>query len=164
VFEKKLWPVVGARIGFPYFNGPPPYCKPEVADQLSKLYQNALADFEVHWHNSLRPRDPSSILPLPPQFQYLHPAIEKLSTAQFPLQQQQLPLQQLARRSFGALPPQQPDGNARGPTPNQMAQQAQQLGQSQAATQQQEAIMQNQPSVAFPPQPGPSGQGGPTDL
>ncbi|KAG8899464.1 hypothetical protein FRC00_001397 [Tulasnella sp. 408] len=164
VFEKKLWPVVGAKIGFPDFSGPLPYSKPEVADQLSKIYQNLLADFEVHWHTSLRPRDPRSVFPLPPQLQYLHPEIERLATPQFPLQQQQPQQQQQLQRPLGAGPPQQPDASARGPTPNQMGQQTPQMGKIQAATQQQEAIMRKQPGVAFPSQPGSSGQGGPMGI
>ncbi|KAG8943504.1 hypothetical protein FRC04_002855 [Tulasnella sp. 424] len=108
VFEKKLWPVVGGKIGFPYFNGAIPYSKPEVAEQLSKIYQKILADFEVHWHNSLRPLDPNSIFPLPAQLQYLHPEIGRLTTIQFLLPQPQQP-----RRPLGAGPQQPPDG---GPT------------------------------------------------
>ncbi|KAG8915245.1 kinase-regulated stress-responsive transcription factor skn7 [Tulasnella sp. 417] len=91
VSEKRLWPVVGAKIGFAYFNGPLPYSKAEVAEQLSKIYQKILADFEVHWHNSLRVGDPNSTFPLPPQLQYLHPEISRLATAQLQLQQPQHP-------------------------------------------------------------------------
>ncbi|KAG8897219.1 hypothetical protein FRC00_004649 [Tulasnella sp. 408] len=92
VFEKRSWPLVGAKIGYPYFNGSMPYSKSEVGDQLSKVYQRLLADFEVHWHNSLRPRDPTSVFPLPPQLQYLHPEIERLAAATVPLPP--LPVQQ----------------------------------------------------------------------
>ncbi|KAG8917642.1 hypothetical protein FRC01_002315 [Tulasnella sp. 417] len=152
VFEQKLWPIVGAKIGFPYFSGPLPYSKPEVAEQLSKIYQKILADFEVHWHNSLRVSDPNSTFPLPPQLQYLHPQIDRLVTGQFQLQQLPQPLQ--PQRPLGAGPSQQPDAGARGPT-NEIGQQTLQMGQPQA---QQEAIMCNEPGAVFPTQAGPPGQ------
>ncbi|KAG8920646.1 hypothetical protein FRC01_000659 [Tulasnella sp. 417] len=100
VSEKNLWPVVGAQIGFPDFNVPVPCSKPEVAYQLSKIYQNILADFEVYWDDLLRPGDPNSTFPLPPQLQYLHPGINRLATARLPLQQPQQP-----QRQLGAGPP-----------------------------------------------------------
>ncbi|KAG9003947.1 hypothetical protein FRB90_011085 [Tulasnella sp. 427] len=155
VFDKKLWQVVGAKIGFPYFNGPLPYSKPEVAEQLARIYQKILSDFEIHWHNSLKQHDPKAIFPLPPQLQYLHPEIERLATAQFPAQQQP-PQQSQLQLGGGPQPP--PDGTARGPTPSQMTQRTPQLGQAQAANQQQEALMRNQPGVAFPGAPGQANQ------
>ncbi|KAG8914777.1 hypothetical protein FRC01_003922 [Tulasnella sp. 417] len=150
VYERKLWPVVGAKIGFPFLNGPLPYSKPEVAEQLSKIYHKILADFEVHWHNSLRSSDPNSTFPLPPQLQYLHPEIDRLATIQLPLQQPQQP-----QRLLGAGPRQQPDADTRGPTPNEIALQVPQMGQPQV---QQEPIVGNQPVVVFPAQGGPRGQ------
>ncbi|KAG8919814.1 hypothetical protein FRC01_001081 [Tulasnella sp. 417] len=153
VFEKKMWPVVGAKIGFPYFNGPLPYSKPEVAEQLSKIYQKILGDFELHWHNSLRAGDPNSTFPLPPQLQYLHPEINRLVAFLFPLRQLPQP-----QHPLGAGPPQQPDIGDRGPILNEMPQQTPQMGQPQA---QQEATMRNQVGVAFPPQAGPSSQAAP---
>ncbi|KAG9040938.1 hypothetical protein FS837_012941 [Tulasnella sp. UAMH 9824] len=146
VVEKNLWPVVGAKIGFPYFNGPAPYSKAGVADRLSKLYQDILADFEVHWHNSLRSQDLTSISPLRPE---LHSEVRKVAITQFPLQQQQ------------PQRPHQLGGNASESPPSQIDQQTPQIGQTRAATQQQEAIMRNKPGVAIPPQPGLSSQGGP---
>ncbi|KAG8905290.1 hypothetical protein FRC01_008411, partial [Tulasnella sp. 417] len=151
VFEKKLWSIVAAKIGFPYFTGPPPYSKPDVAEQVSKIYQKMLADFEVHWHNSLRPGDPNSTFPLPPQLQYLRPEVERLATAQFPLQQPQKPLRR--GRSLGAKPPTRP----RGPTPNEISQQMPQAGNTQA---QQQAIMRNQQDAPFQFHLSPSRQGG----
>ncbi|KAG8913445.1 hypothetical protein FRC00_002399 [Tulasnella sp. 408] len=161
VSEKKTWPVVATKIGLSPLNGLLPHCKPEVAEQLSEIYLRILGDFEVHWHNSLRPGDPTSIFPLPPQLQYLRPEIERLATGQFPLQPQQPQQPQQPERPLGAEPPRQPDINARRPIPNQMGPQTPQMGQTQAATQQQEAIVRNQPGVALPSQPGPSGSGGP---
>ncbi|KAG8914778.1 hypothetical protein FRC01_003923 [Tulasnella sp. 417] len=150
VCEKKLWSIVAAKIGFPYFNGPPPSSKPDVADQVSKFYQEVLADFEVHWHNSLMPSDPNSTFPLPPQLQHLHPAIETLATAQFP--SQQLQEQQQCMHPLGATPSQQPDANTRGSTLNRIAEKMPQTSQAQ--------VQQNQPGVVFPSHLSPSSQGG----
>ncbi|KAG8911064.1 hypothetical protein FRC01_005946, partial [Tulasnella sp. 417] len=159
VNEKKLWPVVGAKIGFPGFNGQPACSKPESADQLSEIYQKILAEFELHWQNSFRPRDPTSIFPLPPDLWYLHPSIKRFVMMQFPLGPQQQ--QQHSQRPLREGPPQQPVGDGRGPTPNQMSRHTMQMGQSQAFIQQQEASMRNQPGVASLPQFAASGQEGP---
>ncbi|KAG9002287.1 hypothetical protein FRB90_011409 [Tulasnella sp. 427] len=120
VSDRNLWQVVGARIGFPDLNGPLPYSKPEVADQLAGIYQNILSDFENNWHNSLKHHDPKAIFPLPPQLQYLHPGIERLATAQFPVQQQ---LPQLPQLRLGGGPQTLPDKTESSATPSQMAQQ-----------------------------------------
>ncbi|KAG8917643.1 hypothetical protein FRC01_002316 [Tulasnella sp. 417] len=149
VCEKKLWSIVAAKIGFPYFNGPPPYSKPDVADQVSKFYREVLADFEVHWHNSLRPSDPNSTFPLPPQLQHLRPAIETLATAQLP--SQQLQEQQQCMHPLGAMPSQQPDANARGSTLNRIAEKMPQTSQAH--------VQRNQPGVVFPSHLSPSSQG-----
>ncbi|KAG8898165.1 hypothetical protein FRC00_003199 [Tulasnella sp. 408] len=100
VSEKILWQVVGAKIGFLSFDGPMPLSKPEVAEQLAKVYENILADFEVHWHVSLRPYDASSIFPLPPHLQHLRPYIVRLA-AQLVLGQQQEKTIEDAMRTLG---------------------------------------------------------------
>ncbi|KAG9035587.1 hypothetical protein FS837_001882 [Tulasnella sp. UAMH 9824] len=156
VFEKKTWPVVGVKIGLSPLNGLLPYCKSEVAEQLSEIYLKILGDFELHWHNSLRPGDPTSMFPLPPQLQYLHPEIERLATAHLPLQQQLL-LQ--PQHPSGAGLQLSPHGNATASIPNQMVQQTYGVGPAQAATRSQETITRNYPVVTFSPQPDPSGQG-----
>lgn len=80
VSEKMLWQVVGEEIGFLSLVGPMSPSKLEVAEQLSEIYGNILADFEAHWHATFSSRDPNSIFPLPPQLQHLHPEIERLAT------------------------------------------------------------------------------------
>ncbi|KAG8906540.1 hypothetical protein FRC01_007983, partial [Tulasnella sp. 417] len=89
VSEKMLWPAVSAKIGFLSFVGPVLHSKPKEAELLSEVYENLLAEFEVHWHTSLKPHDPGSIFPLPPQLQHLHPEIEKLAASLVLLRQQQ---------------------------------------------------------------------------
>ncbi|KAG8913773.1 hypothetical protein FRC01_004392, partial [Tulasnella sp. 417] len=89
VSEKMLWPAVSAKIGFLSFVGPVLHSKPKEAELLSEVYENLLAEFEVHWHTSLKPHDPGSIFPLPPQLQHLHPEIEKLAASLILLRQQQ---------------------------------------------------------------------------
>lgn len=136
VFEKKLWPIIGAKVGLSDLNGPVPYSEPEVADQLSKVYHKVLADFEVHWRDSLKPCDPSAIFPLPPQLQYLHPEIERLATTRFLWQQQP----QQSQRLLGAG-----------------LQQALQMDHTPDSPHQDEAFEQNLPDLATPLQPGGTG-------
>lgn len=108
VSEKMLWQVVGEEIGLLSLVGPMPPSKPEVAEQLSKIYGNILAAFEAHWHTMLSPRDPNSIFPLPPQLQHLHPEIERLATTLLLWRQQQERFPRLVE-----VEPQQPvDRNA----------------------------------------------------
>ncbi|KAG8897479.1 hypothetical protein FRC01_011324, partial [Tulasnella sp. 417] len=112
VSEMSLWQFVGEMIGFPSSDRPLPDSKPEVADQLFSIYREVLADFEVHWHNSLRRLDPSSTLPLPPQLQHLHSEINLLASTR-PI------LQQLPRPSRPGTQ-QSPNDNDRGLISNQI--------------------------------------------
>ncbi|KAG8915119.1 hypothetical protein FRC00_007682 [Tulasnella sp. 408] len=136
VSEKNLWPQVGAKLGFPHFSEPIPHSKPEVAEQLLKIYEEVLASFEVFWNNSLRPLDPISIFPLPTQLQYLHPEVERLATAQFPPQQTQL--------LRGIEPSQSLDGNAGRTAPNQLSQPAPKTSLTQR---EEETIEPNEPQM-----------------
>ncbi|KAG8921505.1 hypothetical protein FRC01_000217 [Tulasnella sp. 417] len=153
VSEMSLWQFVGAKIGFSYSDGPSPYSKPEVADQLSNIYREVLADFEVHWHNSLRGLDPSSDFPLPPQLRHLRPKIEQLAAGHPTL------------RPFGVGSQQLPDDPRKGSTTDQITQQTLQLGETPGTTQQHRAALWNQPGVGSSRQPAglvlPSRVGGP---
>ncbi|KAG8903838.1 hypothetical protein FRC01_008966, partial [Tulasnella sp. 417] len=139
VSEMGLWQFVGAKLGFPHSSGPLPYCKPEVADQLCKVYRESLADFEIHWHYWLRPLDPTSAFPLPPQLHHLHPNIELLAIAHYNLRP--------PTRSFGTWSQQPPDDAAREPN-----RQTLQLSQTTEATQQHQGTIWNRSGRTFPPQ------------
>lgn len=146
VSEKKLWPQVGAKLGFPHFSEPIPHSKPEVAEQLFKIYQEVLASFEIFWNNSLRPLDPASIFPLPTQLQYLHPEVERLATSQFPPQQPQLPIGTGLSQSL--------DGNAGRTGPDPLSQ----LAPKTVLTQREEEAMPNEPYMPYSSQPSTSGE------
>ncbi|KIO15995.1 hypothetical protein M407DRAFT_34375 [Tulasnella calospora MUT 4182] len=84
VWEKQLWPVVGVKLGLLDLDGTKSsQSSPALTDQLSAVYHSTLADFETHWCESLRPTDPESVFPLPPQLQFLHPEIEEFTKATF---------------------------------------------------------------------------------
>ncbi|KAG8913443.1 hypothetical protein FRC00_002397, partial [Tulasnella sp. 408] len=108
VSEKVLWRVVGAKLGLPSFDEPTPASKPKVAVRLAKIYERVLADFETYWYKSFRPGDPSTIFPLPPELQYLHPERERLAASLLPPQRQ-------SRSPVERSPQQRSDDKARVP-------------------------------------------------
>ncbi|KAG8898484.1 hypothetical protein FRC00_002770 [Tulasnella sp. 408] len=127
VSQRMLWQVVGADLGLPLFMGPTLSLKQEAAEQLSKIYEKVLAEFEADWHRSLKPCDPNSGFPLPRELQHLRPQIERLAIALILRQQEvEQPPRPLVAGSQQAL-----GGNTREPSLNQTPLQSPQMVQTQ---------------------------------